>query len=214
MTNQTTDKKILFATTSKDKIRRLKLMLGKNSKTTILSLSDVGLDKVEEPIEDGSNEMENAKIKAKYYYDLLAEDSKMPVLAQDDGVYTPNLPAKFSPGKDVKSTVQRHMGASTQHDVYQYWIMVASQYPMTECNFSWNYALFDGREFRSYSATVTTNLSTDREVSEGHILSGAPLGLVAMLEVSGVKKYFCDLSAKDYELIGREKLSELVGDVG
>jgi inosine/xanthosine triphosphate pyrophosphatase family protein len=214
MTNQTTDKKILFATTSKDKIRRLKLMLGRSSKTTILSLKDVGLDKVEEPVEDGDSEIENAKIKAKYYYDLLAEDSKMPVLAQDDGVYTPNLPAKFSPGKDVKATVQRHMGASSQHDVYQYWIMVASQYPMTECNFSWNYALFDGKEFRNYSATVTTNLSTDREVSEEHILSGAPLGLVAMLEVNGAKKYFCDLSAKDYELIGRQKLSELVRDVG
>lgn len=97
-------KKILFATTSKDKLRRLKLMLGKSSKTAILSLGDVGLDTVEEPVEDGNSEIENAKIKAKYYYDLLAEDNKMSVLAQDDGVYTPNLPAKFSPGKDVKAT--------------------------------------------------------------------------------------------------------------
>lgn len=208
------EKKILFATTSKDKLRRLKLMLGRSSKTAILSLSDVGLEKLEEPVENGSNEMENAKIKAKYYYDLLAVDNKMPVLAQDDGVYTPNLPAKFSPGKDVKATVQRHMGASTQHDVYDYWIMVVSQYPMTECNFSWNYALFDGEGFKTYSITVATHLDTGREVSEEHILSGAPLGLVAMLEVNGAKKYFCDLSAEDYELIGREKLSDLVGDIG
>ncbi len=100
------------------------------------------------------------------------------------------------------------MGASTPHDVYQYWIMVASQYPNTECNFSWNYALFDGEEFRAYSATITTHLDTSRETSEEHILSGAPLGLVAMLEVNGAKKYFCDLSGDDYELIGKEKLSE------
>ena len=208
------EKKILFATTSKDKIRRLKLMLGSDSKTKILSLRDVGLDTAEEPVENGSNEMENAQIKAKYYYDLLPVERKMPVLAQDDGVYTPNLPAKFSPGKDVKATVQKHMGASSQHDVYDYWIMVASQYPMTECNFSWNYALFDGQGFRAYSATVTTHLDTSRETSEEYILAGAPLGLVAMLEVGGVKKYFCDLSAEDYESIGREKLSELVEDVG
>lgn len=213
MTNND-EKKILFATSSKDKIRRLKLMLGKDSKTTIFSLKNVGLDTAEEPVENGNSEIENAKIKAKYYYDLLAVDRKIPVLAQDDGVYTPNLPAKFSPGKDVKATVQKHMGASTLHDVYQYWIMVASQYPMTECNFSWNYALFDGQEFRAYSATITTHLDTSRETSEEHILSGAPLGLVAMLEIGGIKKYFCDLSAEDYELIGREKLSELVADVG
>ncbi|NJM22452.1 MAG: hypothetical protein HC836_46440 [Richelia sp. RM2_1_2] len=105
------------------------------------------------------------------------------------------------------------MGASTQHDVYDYWIMVASQFPMTECNFFWNYAVFDGKEFRNYSATVKTNLSTDREVNEEHIVSGAPLGLVAMLKVNGAKKYFCDLSAEDYELIGREKLSGLVRDI-
>ena len=208
------EKKILFATTSKDKIRRLKLMLGSDSKTTILSLRDAGLDTAEEPVENGSNEIENAKIKAKYYYNLLPVDRKIPVLAQDDGVYTPNLPTKFSPGKDVKDTVQKHMGASSQHDVYDYWIMVASQYPNTECNFSWNYALFDGQEFRTYSTTVTTHLDTSRETSEEHILSGAPLGLVAMLEINGNRKYFCDLSAKDYESIGREKLGELVADVG
>ena len=212
--NSNDNKKILFATTSADKIRRLKLMLGECSKTTILSLNNVGLNTAEEPIENGKDEIENAKIKAKYYYDLLAVDNKMPVLAQDDGVYTPNLPEKFSPGKNVKATVQKHLGASTPHDVYQYWIMVASQYPNTECNFSWNYALFDGQEFGTYSTTVTTHLDTSRETSEEHILSGAPLGLVAMLKIGGVKKYFCDLSAEDYELIGREKLSELVADVG
>ncbi|MGF1672604.1 MAG: hypothetical protein ACFCUV_02835 [Rivularia sp. (in: cyanobacteria)] len=50
-------------------------------------------------------------------------------------------------------------------------------------------------------------------MNEEHILSGAPLGLVAMLKVNGAKKYFCDLSAEDYELIGREKLSGLVRDI-
>ena len=63
MTNND-EKKILFATSSKDKIRRLKLMLGSDSKTTIFSLKDVGLDTAEESVENGSNEIENAEIKA------------------------------------------------------------------------------------------------------------------------------------------------------
>jgi hypothetical protein len=200
--------KILFASTNKDKFRRLKCCLG-NINTEFLNLQSVGLSSQPEPIENGKTEIENAIIKAKYYYDFLPVNSKLPVLAQDDGVYTPDVPIEFQTGKDVKATVMRHMGAFDQQTVYSYWAMLAKKYPNTKCIFSWNYCLYNGVNIQNYSIQIETRLSqnvaADNDLENAlKKVDGAPLSLLSKIKIGDSEKYFSDLDEDDYA-----KISEL-----
>jgi hypothetical protein len=199
--------KILFASSSKDKLRRLKLSLV-DLDLKFQSLVDLGLNKYPEPIENGETEVENANIKAKYYYDLLPVNHKMTVIAQDDGVYTPELPAEYQTGKNVKATVLKHMGASDQQTVYRYWAMLAKKYPGTKCIFSWNYSVYNGVYTRNYTIQIETrlyeNVYADNDLQNAlKKVDGAPLSLLSKIKIGDGEKYFSDLDEADYLEIGR-----------
>lgn len=77
--------KILLGTGNKHKIDEMTRIIDEYKKhhgidIDIVTLND--FEKVPEPIEDGNTFEENAKIKAKYYYDTF----KMPTLTDDSGI--------------------------------------------------------------------------------------------------------------------------------
>ena len=82
-------KKILFATSNKGKLLEVEKIL-KEYNIEVLSLND--FQKVDEPIEDKETFLENALIKAKYYFDLF----NVPVLADDSGLCVKEL--NYAPG--------------------------------------------------------------------------------------------------------------------
>lgn len=84
-------KKILIASTNKNKVREIREML--NGKYEVLSLADLDCDV--DVKEDAYTFIENASIKARAYYDL----TKIPVIADDSGLsiaYFNELPGVHS----------------------------------------------------------------------------------------------------------------------
>lgn len=75
-------RKILFATTNKNKVGRLKNFLG-DDRFEFLTLDDLGYT-IEEPDETKDTPLAIAMEKAKYYFDKLTDT--MPVISQDDTI--------------------------------------------------------------------------------------------------------------------------------
>lgn len=74
--------KILFSTSNAHKIQEVKAMFEeKKLDIELLSLKDME-KKYDEPIEDGNTFLDNAIIKAKYYY----EKYQMPIITDDSGL--------------------------------------------------------------------------------------------------------------------------------
>lgn len=103
-------KKILFATTNKNKIKEVKAILA-DSGWEILSLGDVGIDM--DVVEDGKTFEENATIKATAY----AKASGVMTLADDSGLevdYLDKAPGIYS---------ARFLGEDTSYDVKNRYII-------------------------------------------------------------------------------------------
>ena len=91
---------LLFATSNEHKILEAEAIF-KQYKIGVVSLKDVGMDSLEEPVEDGKTFFENALIKAKYYMKktglvVLADDSGLQVDALDGrpGIYSARFAEK------------------------------------------------------------------------------------------------------------------------
>lgn len=93
---------ILFATHNPSKVERLKNYLD-ISNINFLTAKDINLEISEVP-EDGENEWENAKIKAKAYFDATqkTESKILATLSLDTGIYFENLDSKDQPGQNVQ----------------------------------------------------------------------------------------------------------------
>lgn len=86
---------ILIGTSNESKITYIKNLLGENS-FTLKSLSDLGIDTIAN--ESGITVLENAKAKAKYYFDL----SKTLTISIDSGLEFENIEEKLQPRDKVK----------------------------------------------------------------------------------------------------------------
>lgn len=73
--------KVLLATKNKHKVKELTSIFG-NSQLNIEMLNLSDFPEIEEPIEDGDTFLENAIIKAHYYYDQFG----IPVISDDSGI--------------------------------------------------------------------------------------------------------------------------------
>ena len=97
----TTDTKsrLLIATTNAGKVSIYKDVC-KKINVLVCSLSDIKVDQT--PEENGADEIENAKIKAIFYH----QQTGLPVLANDSGLYIDKLAPQDKPGQFVR----RHNG--------------------------------------------------------------------------------------------------------
>lgn len=87
--------KVLFATTNPSKLKRYKEEL-KNRGIELISIND--LDFKLELNENGKNAIENAKIKAKAYYDA----TNLPTIGMDDNLFIEELSEDKQPGTHVR----------------------------------------------------------------------------------------------------------------
>jgi HAD superfamily hydrolase (TIGR01509 family) len=190
--------KVVFASTNIDKIERFKkITTGLNLE--ILTLKDVNLDLIQESIESGINEMDNANIKAQYYWSKLSY--KYPVIAQDDGVYLDTIDQEYCPGKNVKKTVEKHMGEiKSQQTIFDYWKMIVEKFKNPEIKYNWSFSFFDGQKLENAQLFVNGNLSyNDNTNYQKYIDNGAPLSPLTMVKVSDEFKCFADFSSSDYQ---------------
>jgi len=104
---------ILFATHNPAKVKRYLQPLA-NIGIHLVTANDIDLI-VKDPVEDGSNEWENAKIKATAYFLALSDSQKQTIqgtLSLDTGVYFEGVTDDEQPGKHV----QRIAGAGGEHE--------------------------------------------------------------------------------------------------
>ena len=90
-------KQILLGTKNQSKIKRYQNFL-KSDKYHFLTLPDLNLKNILTPVEDGRDEIQNARIKAESYF----EASGIGTIAEDSGLYFEGLDPHEQPGKHIK----------------------------------------------------------------------------------------------------------------
>jgi inosine/xanthosine triphosphate pyrophosphatase family protein len=136
---------ILLATHNQGKITRFRSQLA-TDEIEFVTLSELDIT-VAEPDENGSNEWENAQIKARAYFDQTGIIS----LAEDTGFYFVDLPQHSQPGKDV----QRSAGVKTDdtpeirfQKMTDFYINIANGLGgSAEAYFLDEYCLYDGKQY-------------------------------------------------------------------
>ncbi len=127
--------KILIATTNHNKVKRIEKLLEKGN-IELFSLRDLDY-RIKEPEETGKDGLENAVIKAKYYYDNLKE--KMTVLTQDDTLFLFGVSKNDNPQKDIKLPVIEKYGEFTEENAYNYYSNLVKKYNKEYLDFEFRY---------------------------------------------------------------------------
>lgn len=117
-TNHLLNNKILFATGNESKALRFKDGLLKKG-IEIITIND--LDKKVEVVENGSNAIENALIKARSY----AKEIDIPVFAMDDNLYIENIKDDKQPGMYVRRVNGKRL---TDEEMIDYYSNLAHTY--------------------------------------------------------------------------------------
>jgi inosine/xanthosine triphosphate pyrophosphatase family protein/SAM-dependent methyltransferase len=126
--------KILIATHNKQKLFRYRRLLSQLPDLEVLSLDDLRIaEKVEENF---SNNIENAKHKARFYGDI----SGLITLGIDEAVLTDFLPDNEQPGVYVRrfSGDKRELG---DDEVIEVWKEIFKKYPQEDKKFIFDYAI-------------------------------------------------------------------------
>lgn len=115
-------KKILFATTNKNKVSRLINFLG-TSGFEFLTLDDLGYS-IEEPDESKETPLDIAMEKAGYYFDNLQDE--MPVISQDDTIVIKinNIEERIL---SIKKPVEEKYGEFNDSNAIKYYINLATE---------------------------------------------------------------------------------------
>lgn len=189
---------ILFATTNQNKVNRIKKLFS----DTDLDLSSLtNLDyKIDEPEETGKDGVENAIIKAKYYFEKLVV--KVPVLTQDDTLFLSELSEEDNPKKDIKLPVIKKYGQFTDENAYNYYSDLIKKYgkEYLELEFRYGHAICSDGFVEGSSSVLAGRLYTEVNSTRtpGYFLSD-----MMKVNVGGVWKYYSDLS--EDELVEQDK---------
>lgn len=135
-------KKLLIATTNKEKFRRLKSLI-EDFNLELISLSELDYE-IAEPKEDGRDALENSLIKARQYWKGLKE--KIPVLTQDDSLVFERIKSIDDPGGSIKRPVVKKYGEFNDENAITYYSELARKYGGTiNFRFEYGHAYCDGR---------------------------------------------------------------------
>jgi len=180
---------ILFATTNQNKINRIRKLI-KDTDINLISLADLDY-KIEEPEENGKDGVENAVIKAKYYYQKLKV--KIPVLTQDDTLFLSEVSEEDNPKKDIKLPVIKKYCQFTDEFAYQYYSDLIKKYnpEYLDMEFKYGHAIC-GENFlegskSSLPGRLYTQINTTRTL--GYFLAD-----MMKVNIGGEWKYYSVLS--------------------
>lgn len=171
--------KILIATHNKQKLFRYKRLLSQISDLELLSLDDA--DITEKAEENFSNNIENAKHKAKFYGDI----SGLITLGIDEAVLTNFLPDNEQPGVYVR----RFSGDKKElndDEIVATWKKIFKKYPQEDKKFVFDYAVafYNPQDGSMESMTVEQVSYVASKISE--IKSeGYPLSRILTSEKGG-----------------------------
>ena len=134
--------KVLFATTNPAKINKYANGL-KEKGIELLTLKDLKIDLNVE--ENGKNAIENARIKAKAYYNI----AKIPTIGMDNNLFIQELPEEKQPNTHVRRINGKRL---SDDEMIQYYTNLAKQYG-GKLTAKWVYGLviYDGKNEKDYT---------------------------------------------------------------
>ena len=182
-------KKLLFATGNQSKINRFKKGLLENS-IELLSLKDVDINIDIE--ENGTTAIENARIKARVYYDALG----IPTMGMDDTLYLEGVPEDKQPGLYVRRVNGKTL---TDEEMIKHYINLVKEYGKNgKLNCKWIYGLVvineEGEE-NTYSWSKGNFYMVDEPSDK--INPGYPLNSIS--KYNKIDKYFTEITEEDKE---------------
>ena len=187
-------KSLIFATTNLPKVKRLSAMID-SPKIKILTLGDFANINLKEPEETGETELENAIIKLEYYKKHLK--TQLPIIAQDDGIYTPELPDDYNPGKNIKAIISRHLGKYNHKNTFLFWKDIASSYPDYSCIIVNAFALHSVQTV-VHQCKIECKFVPNHVVLYQDCINGDVLSPFLATKIDGEYKVFKDFNDNDY----------------
>lgn len=175
--------RLLIATTNAGKVSIYKDVC-KNIGVLVCSLADIKVDQT--PEENGVDEIENSKIKATFYH----QQTGLPVLANDSGLYIDKLAPENQPGQFVR----RHNGKElTDKQLLDCYIKMLKEIGgESSAHYNVGLCIIDqnGKCFTKLFQPKRYFISTPSKI----IQKGVPLNSIAYDDIS--KKYMSEMTAK------------------
>jgi len=186
--------KVLFATSNPAKVKLYKERL-QEEQIELITLKDLKIDiQVDE---NGKNAIENAKIKAKTYYD----QTKIITIGMDNCLFIEGIDEKDQPGTHVRRVNGKEL---SDDEMIEYYINLTKKYG-GKLAAKWVYGLviYDGIEFKEYSWSRDSFFFVDKPCEKRNI--GYPLDSITVTIDSN--KYLAELTgqAKDEEKVKKQK---------
>jgi len=211
--NQNGPVEILFATTNPGKIERLKRIMNEQN-VKIWTLNDLDYEIVE-PEETGNNVVENAEIKARYYWEKIKV--KMPVLSEDIGTYFRNAEPQDNPYKDIKKPVVEMYGSYNQENMIKYYSDLAKKYGgVLDQVWEYGMSVYDGKN--SYKIKAVADNVRLVQTPKYPSYDGFHFSCLCQHEIAGEWKYSSEISKLDLQKYFEEpirlKTLELMRDSG
>lgn len=190
--------KILYGTTNKGKLQVMKRAL-ESFDVEIISLNDID-GQLPYVCENGSNPLENARIKANAYY----KEFRMPVFSCDSGLFFDELKEEDQPGIHVR----RINGKSLSDEaMIEYYSSLAKRYG-GELTGRYRNAIYFILDEKHHYSSMDMSIATEPFIlgtkSHSKRVEGFPLDSLSIDIAS--KKYYYDLEVKDVSTLVEDGL--------
>lgn len=175
---------VLFATTNPAKVKIYADRLEKNG-IKLKTLLDLDIDDNVE--ENGKNSLENATIKAKWYYKLV----DMPTIGMDNSLFIEGIDDADQPGTHVRRV---HGKRLSDQEMIDYYTGLVKKYGKNlKAKWVYGMAIYDGKDVKTFTWTKGDFYFVG---NPSPILNeGYPLDSISVLPDTG--KYFVDLTREE-----------------
>lgn len=182
---------VFFASTNAGKIADFKQAL-QNAKIEVLTLQDLDYEIIE-PVENSQNNLQNAQIKAEYYWQNLRV--KMPVIAQDNAKFLEGVDESDQPKEDIKGIVEAKFGNSEPKTMVKFYQEIATKYGgRIRAVENIAICLFDGQNISNEVVEIETFL-TDKYT--GNIDPFYPISALSQVKIDKEFKFWQELTAEE-----------------
>lgn len=179
-------KRVLFATGNQSKVLRFKDKLLKKG-IEIISIND--LDEKIDVVENGTDAISNALIKARSYADIVS----IPVFAMDDTLYIDNIPEDKQPGMYVRRVNGKRLSDMEMIEYYSNLAHTYSSDGKLTCRWVYGMAVINNGKESTYTFSKDDFYLVDKANSK--INPGYPLNSVSVNKK--LNKYFVDMTDDD-----------------
>ena len=176
--------KVLFATTNQAKVGKYKGSL-KERGIELITIND--LDFKLDIDENGKNEIENAYIKGKAYY----ERTKIPTIGMDNCLFIEELPEEKQPGTHVRRVNGKEL---TDEEMIEYYTNLVKEYG-GKLTAKWVYGMVicNGQERKEYSWNKSNFYLVDKPCEKRN--PGYPLDSISVMPENN--KYWLELTEEE-----------------